>query len=276
MLLTSVWTKVSGVKLHALTAGEGPPIVLLHGWPTQAFLWRRMMPRLAAKHRVIAIDLPGFGDSDKPLDASYSFRYYREMLDGALEQLGVAETGLVVHDLGGPAGLYWASQQPERVTRLGLTNTLIYPEISLFLKGVILGLATPGLRAAATHPWSIRKAIQVGMADASKISKEDLAKYSSQFQEPQARRALAKAITNFSPKGFEEVAGYIKALKVPARMIYGRRDWALPDIANTVARLRADLPAMEITELADCGHFLQEERPEEVAEMLAVFFEAEK
>ena len=73
---TSHFTTVNNLRLHYLEAGEGDPILLLHGFPTSSHLWRNVMPELAKTHRVIAIDLPGYGLSDKPLDATYDFEFY--------------------------------------------------------------------------------------------------------------------------------------------------------------------------------------------------------
>ncbi len=102
--------EVEGLRLHYLEAGEGDPVLLLHGWPTSSFLWRNLIPILAEGNRVIAPDLPGFGRSDKPLDASYSFGFYNRVLDGFLSAVGVSRLhGLAVHDIGGPIGLHWAS-----------------------------------------------------------------------------------------------------------------------------------------------------------------------
>src|ERR1700722_19545561 len=129
---TSAHVEVDGLRLHYLTAGSGSgaPVLLLHGWPTSSFLWRNVMPAIAAHRRVIALDLPGFGRSSKPLDASYSFRFYRRALDGFLGALGIDRIGLAVHDLGGPVGLSWAMLEPARRERLALLNTIVYPELS--------------------------------------------------------------------------------------------------------------------------------------------------
>ena len=79
---------------------------------------------------MVALDLPGFGASDKPLDVQYDFDLFERTLDGFLAALGIDEVGLAVHDLGGPVGVHWAVHRPERVTKLALLNTLVYPEFS--------------------------------------------------------------------------------------------------------------------------------------------------
>src|SRR5688572_7072818 len=110
--------EVRGLRVAYRAAGEGPPVVLLHGWPTSSYLWRGVIPALAgAGRRVIAPDLPGFGASEKPPDAPYTIGFQAEVLDAFLGAVGVGRTALVVHDLGGPIGLRWAEDHPDRLER---------------------------------------------------------------------------------------------------------------------------------------------------------------
>lgn len=263
---------VGEVKLHYLEAGMGPPVVLLHGWPTSSFLWRDVIPPIAERNRVIALDLPGFGRSDKPLGASYSFRYFDEILEGALAALGIEKTSLVVHDLGGPVGLYWASRRLERIERLALLNTLVYPRVSWAVMLFVLALRLPGLRSFMVSPRGLRGAMRLGVADPARLSQEVYAEVQAPFATRDARRALVKTGINLSPKGFAALARRLPAFKGPVRIIYGERDRILPDVAKTMARVKRDLPQAEVTALPDCGHFLQEERPEEIGRLLAAFF----
>ena len=77
-MIQSKYITIENLKLHYLEEGEGEVVLLLHGFPTSSHLWRNVMPSIAATHRVIALDLPGFGRSDKPLSASYSFNFHRQ------------------------------------------------------------------------------------------------------------------------------------------------------------------------------------------------------
>jgi len=264
---------VDDLELHYREAGDGPPVVLLHGWPTSSLLWRNVMPRMTNANRVIAPDLPGFGASSKPLDASYSFRFFKRALDGFLDAMNVGRTGLVVHDLGGPIGLYWASQQaPGRLSRLSILNTLVYPELSLAAKAFVLGARLPGVRALLTSQWGLKKALFTGVTDKTRLRPDAIETFQAPFESRAARKALAKAGTGLVPAGLAEVADWIRTLTIPVRIIYGARDRILPDIERTVARLEADLEDVETTRFQDCGHFLQEERPEELGDLLAEFF----
>jgi pimeloyl-ACP methyl ester carboxylesterase len=92
------------------------------------------------------------------------------------------------------------------------------------------------------------------------------------FQTPEARRALADAGIGLEPDGFVEIARLLPSLRMPVRVVYGERDRILPDVGETMARVKADLPQAEITALPECGHFLQEEAPAEIGRLLARFF----
>lgn len=266
------YAKVGKLRLHYQEQGSGPVVLLLHGWPTSSFLWRNVMPSLAKENRVIALDLPGFGLSDKPLDQPYTFRFYAGVLDGFLESLGIKELSLAVHDLGGPVGLFWACHNPQRIQKLGILNTLVYPELSWAVKLFVLSLKLPLIRSFMVSPLALKMGIQIGVNDSKRLAKDAIAGTQQPFQTHEAREALIRSGADLNPKGFFLIGKRIGQFKIPVRIIYGERDRILPDIAQTVARLQSDLPQAEAFGLADCGHFLQEERPEEVGRLLAEFF----
>jgi len=272
---TGEFVEAEGLRLHYLEQGSGEPVLLLHGWPTSSFLWRNMIGTLAEHNRVIALDLPGFGRSDKPLDASYSFRFYSRVLDGFLNALQVEGTGLAVHDLGGPVGLYWASEHPERVRRLALLNTLVYPRPSWAVIAFVAACRIPGVRSWVVSPSGLKRAMRIGVADPDRLTEEAIRGVQEPFRTAEARRALLKAGTGLHPGGFEQIATWLASIEVPVRIVYGERDRILPDVAKTMRRVSSDVDAVEVTALPDCGHFLQEERPAEIARMLSEFFRSD-
>lgn len=271
---SSHFVDVDGLRIHYRNAGQGLPVVLLHGWPTSSFLWRNVMPAIAQHRRAIAIDLPGFGRSDKPLDASYSFRFHARVLDGVFAALDIERLGLAVHDLGGPIGLYWACHNPDRIERLALLNTIVYPEMSWAVVAFVASTKLPLIRNLMTSGWGLRMALRLGVGDRSRLRADALEQISTPFERRDDRRALAKAGHGLSPKGFVEIADTLPQLTCPVRVVYGARDRILPDVAKTMRRVTDDLPQTELTELPDCGHFLQEDRPDEVGRLLAEFFAA--
>lgn len=270
--MESHYATVNGLRLHYLEAGSGPPVLFLHGWPTNAQLWREIIPVVGEHRRAIALDLPGFGASDKPIDRRYDFAFYERTLEGFREHLGVEKIGLAVHDLGGPVGLYWATRHPERVIDLAVLNTLVFPEFSWAVKAFMLALRTPIVRRYLTSAAGLRAAMRLGVHDKRRITPEVAALYQSPYESDQARKALLLSALGASLGGFRRIEKGLSRLDVPIRVVYGRRDRILPDVATTMQRLATILPQAEVTELADAGHFLQEDAPGEVARLLAAFF----
>ena len=88
--LSSHFVQIENTKIHYLTAGAGDPIVLIHGFPTSSYLWRNVIIELAGHYQVIALDLPGYGKSDKRIEDSFSFRYYSRILTGFMDNVGLA------------------------------------------------------------------------------------------------------------------------------------------------------------------------------------------
>jgi len=108
---------VDGVRMHYVTGGTGPPLVLLHGWPQTWFAWRAVMPALAERYTIYAVDLPGLGDSEGSptgYDKATLARSVHGLVDG---ELGLEDVRLVAHDLGAGVGFQYASQFPQDVAR---------------------------------------------------------------------------------------------------------------------------------------------------------------
>jgi pimeloyl-ACP methyl ester carboxylesterase len=261
-----------GLQLHYREVGSGPPVLMLHGWPTSSYLWRNILPEVGKHRRAIALDLPGFGRSDKPLDASYSFRYHERVLDGFLAALGIDTLGLVVHDLGGPIGLWWAVHHADRIDKLGLLNTIVYPPFSAAVMAFVGACRVPGLSHLISSQWGLKVAMQIGVGDRSRLSDEAVRAVQEPFESRAARRALCKAGYGLHPRGFNEIVERLPSLRMPIRAIYGQKDRILPEVGPTMERIARELPQTELTVLPDCGHFCQEERPEEIGQMLDSFF----
>jgi haloalkane dehalogenase len=268
----SAQVQVDGLELHYRELGSGPAVLLLHGWPTSSFLWRDVMPPIARESRAIALDLPGFGRSSKPLDSSYSFRFFDRVLDGFLAELEIDELSIAVHDLGGPIGLHWAVHNPERVRKLALLNTVVYPKLSWAVVAFGLACRVPLARSWMSSPSGLAFAMRLGMANRANLTEEVVAGVQEPYRAKDSRKALLQAGIGLHPGGLKEIERRLPALGVPVRVVYGERDRILPDIAKTAERVKRDLPAAEVTALPHCGHFLQEDAPDEVGELLAEFF----
>lgn len=265
--------EVGDLTLAYRELGDGPPVLLLHGWPTSSYLWRDVMPALAEGNRVIALDLPGYGGSSKPAGAKYDFAMNDAAIDGFLDALGVEQTALAVHDIGGPVGLHWAVNRPGRVTKLALLNTLVYPEFDEMAVKFVETLGTPGPREQLTSPAGLEFSMKFGLADESNLTEECLAAVLEPFGTDAERSSLAAAGIGLDPAGFEEIARLLPNAfpDTPVHIVYGEQDRILPTVAETMARVKRDLPHAEITSLPAAGHFLQEEAADEIGELLAQF-----
>ena len=247
-------------------------MLLLHGWPTSSYLWREVMQPVAKSNRAIALDLPGFGASSKPVHASYDFGFFEEAIDGFLAELGIDRVSLAVHDLGGPIGVHWAITRPSRVERLAILNTLLYARLHWTAVAFVGAAKVPGVRALLGSDWMLDLTMRVGTAKPERRTDEVLAAVREPFQTRDARRVLVKAAQGLSVKTYRGIEDELPNLTMPVRAIYGERDRVLPDVARTMAKLERDIPGAQVTALPNCGHFLQEDDPERVGALLAEFF----
>lgn len=269
--IESKFTSIEGNRIHYTIAGKGDPILLIHGFPTSSYLWRNIIIELSDQFHVIAIDLPGYGQSDKRIEDSYSFRYYNRILSGFLDQLDIESITLGVHDVGGPIGLYWMVQNMGRVDRLILFNTLVYPKFSWAVK--LFGLATviPGVRSWLTSADGIRWAMRLGVHNKDKLTQEIIKNYQSPFVDKQSRKVLLKSVQRLSLKGFKEIEEKLHSFKGPIQIIFGENDKILPKVASTMKRVQQNLPQADIVALPKTGHFLQEDDPGRISEIIRTF-----
>ena len=114
--------------------------------------------------------------------------------------------------------------------------------------------------------------MRFGVENKDRLEGDILAAYQAPFRDKAARKALLKTAYGLHPKGFKQIARDLPMFDCPVRVVYGNNDRILPDVARTMTRVKRDLPQAEVTALEGCGHFLQEDRPDEVGRLLADFF----
>jgi haloalkane dehalogenase len=263
---------VDGLTVAYVDEGVGPPVLLLHGWPTSSFLYRHITPVLARHHRVVVPDLPGFGASSKPVDRTYTFELFASVLDALVERLGLDDLGLVVHDLGGPIGVHWALHRPGRIWRLALLNTLLYPDFDPTVVEFVMTLADEDRRHELVSEDGLREVLRVGVSDPDALSDEALDGLTAPFTSAEDRQALAQAGFGLHPDGFAAIARLLPDLEIPVLGLYGADDKILPDVAETFEHVQRDVPHAQIEAVPGAGHFLQEEVSSLLAERLAQFF----
>lgn len=122
----SRFVEVDGATMHYVEEGEGAPILFLHGNPTSAYLWRNIIPYVSDQGRAIAVDLIGFGQSDK-VEGAYTFQDHYGYVEGFVEALGLEDVTLVVHDWGSALGLYYAANNSDNVAAVAFMEALTPP-----------------------------------------------------------------------------------------------------------------------------------------------------
>lgn len=116
---------LNGIRVHYHQAGEGPDVMLIHGWGSSRRMWWHLAPGLAARHRVWALDLPGFGESDKPADDWYSIPNYTALLSDFIQQVIGDQVHLIGHSMGGLIAFDVAASHPDALKRLVTINPLV-------------------------------------------------------------------------------------------------------------------------------------------------------
>lgn len=269
------WVDVGGLETWVVRAGPraGTPVVLLHGIPTSAYLYRNVMRGLMEDADCLAFDWPGFGSSAKPRKGDYTHQAREAHLEGLLDAVGIDKLDLVVHDVGGPAGLLFAVRHPERVRRLVILNTTVYrrdykpplPAVAQFV---------PGIRALS-RPFFNRPMAEYfmkkGLAHPERLSAPVLDVYWKLLRQGDGIGPVLDTWAQF-PQGagaVREIREKMGAFPNPVLVLFGAEDPYLPP-ANA-ERLAKDFPHARLELLKDAGHFLQEDAPDVVADRLRDF-----
>lgn len=164
-------------------------------------------------------------------------------------------------------------QNMERVNRLILFNTLVYPEFSWAVKLFALSTILPGIKDWLTSPSGIKKALQIGVYNKSKLTEDIIRNYQSPFLHKNSRKVLLKSVQRLSLKGFKEIEKKLHLFKGPIQIIYGEKDRILPKVSSTMKKVKENLPQSNIMSLPNCGHFLQEDSPKQISNIILEFMQ---
>lgn len=276
------WVSARGVRFHVAEAGSGEDaVLLLHGWPQHWYEWRHLMPALADRHRVLAMDLRGFGWSDAPrVPESYRKEELVSDVLAVLDELGLQRVGLVGHDWGGWLGFLLGLRAPERIRRY-LALNILHPWVSqtaalphLWRFTYQWVIASPGLGYALHRSGRItRLALRQGVNHPSAWESGAMESFVENLAEPDRAWAGVQMYRQFTLHELLPVSRgrYRQArLTVPTRMLFGTEDAVLrPQLLRGYERHADD---MEVELVPGCGHFIADERPELVIERARDFF----
>ena len=267
---------VGGFAMHVMTAGEGRPILMLHGNPTWGFLYRKIAARLIDEPvQLIMPDLIGLGFSDKPRDPHiHTLEQHAKWLATAIDALDLRDLVFVGQDWGGPIGtLALADHHPDRLAGIVLMNTVVSPpkpgfkstffhrfsRMPVISDIVFRGLSFPQINLNMAQ--GDRAPIRAGVARAYRYP----LRY---FDDRVAPLALARMVPDSSEHPsiapLSRVQTYLEAFDGPAALVWGEKDPVLGRLCNRAARI---LPQATV-QRTDGGHFLQEEHPEAIAKAI--------
>ncbi|HEV3375756.1 MAG TPA: alpha/beta fold hydrolase [Thermoleophilaceae bacterium] len=263
---------VDGVRLHVAEAGDGPPLVLVHGWPQHWWCWRHLIPRLAPSYRVLAPDLRGFGWSDAP-PGDYAKSTFATDLLALLDAEGLDRVRLIGHDWGGYAAFLLALERPDRVQSLlalDIAPPWVRPSLPRprhmavpLLASYQLLLATPvlGPRTLMSGAGTVRKLIRAGSGPQMAWRDEDLDTYATVLRQPERARASSACYRTFLTRELPTVVrrgDRSRGLRVPTLLAMGA--------ASPLRWILDPQPSHNLTieAIPGAGHFLPEEAPDEV------------
>ncbi len=262
------------VKLFYEEEGKGAPVLLIHGFGTSTYTWRHIAPELALTHKVIAVDLKGFGQSDKPFDGRYSEFDQAELLAQLIEDLDLRNLTIVGHSFGGGIALLLAlendSRLEGRISKLVLLDSIAYPQhIPVFFRLLDVPFVSHlGLRMVPPTVQT-RVALRIAYFDDSKIDPDEVETYAAPLKTAAGKHAIIYSARQIMPDDLDEIAERYKSITLPTLILWCDHDRIVP--LEIGLKLRRTLPNSSLRLVQDCGHMPQEEQPETTLELLQGF-----
>lgn len=265
------YAEFESMRMHHLDEGSGDPILLLHGEPTWSYLYRRMIPILATRFRVIAPDYLGFGRSDKPIEIEdYTYDLHVGSIRALVDSLDLRHITVVVQDWGGPIGLRVAAEAKERFARLVVLNTGLFAS---------KGWPTPGFMQWRNFAERVGRDMPVGRiiqsATTRELDAETLRAYEAPWPVPESKAGVAAfpllvPLTQDDPNAAAmlRIMDALRAWDVPALVCWSDSDPVFPlEAGEAMARL---LPgaAGQMHTIQGASHMLQEDEGEQIANLI--------
>ncbi|MFV1963025.1 MAG: haloalkane dehalogenase [Acidimicrobiia bacterium] len=278
----SKYVDVHGSKMHYIDEGEGDPILFLHGNPTSSYLWRNIIPHLSGQARCVAVDLIGMGRSDHP-NIPYRYDDQYHYLSGFIDALELGSNlTLVIHDWGSGLGFRWAHDHAGDVRAIAFMEAMIRT-LSLDDMPGSLRVAFRMMRAPVTG-WLMVSVANIFLKKMlpdlthAKMSPEALAYYRSAFPTIASRKAVLQWPREVPLDGkpadnvaiVEAYREWLTRTEFPKLLFYGNAGVAIKEAE--VAWCRERLSNLDVVDLGDAIHFVQETHPETIGTELSKWY----
>jgi pimeloyl-ACP methyl ester carboxylesterase len=275
MSLPGSLVELSMGRVFVHRAGRGRPLVLVHGFMMSHWYWRLVIPALAERFEVLSVDLPGFGESDRPHPDrfGYDHRAFAGALAELAQRLGLAPAVFVGHSMGGGSILSLAAERPELVERLVLVAPAWHPLRVPPLEARVLAspLGWRAFDAVLTRGLVRRSMLRDHFKDPTPVTDEHVDFYWERLNRPGGRRAAYAAIRGLlALDGDPRLAGRVRA---PTLIAAAEEDRVVP--LESLRRLHRDIPGAALEVVPAAGHNVQLERPVELLRCVLPFVDAE-
>lgn len=260
---------VSGNSIAYLHSGSGEPVLLVHGITTYSFIWKNIIPSLAADYEVLAVDLLGCGDSDKPLNVSYAIKDHAERMKEFITILGIRKFHFVGHGLGGSIGQIFAVRYPELLYDLTMINTVAYDHWPV---QPIMAMRTPIVRQlliAAMDIGAFALIVKRGIYHKERVTPELIDLFMKPMLKPGGRKAFLHYAKSLNNQDLIEIEKKLCELAMPVLIIRGDADHYLS--AAISEKLCREIPGSLLIRIPAGGHFIQEDEPEQLVQEIKTF-----
>jgi pimeloyl-ACP methyl ester carboxylesterase len=264
------------IELYFESYGEGPPILMLHGFGGNLYTWRHLIQPLTERNRLILIDLKGFGKSPKPKDNLYGLQDQADLIYQFIVDNDLRGLTLVGHSLGGAIALLVSlkliKEKPEFLSTLVLIDSAGYRQKLPFVMRI---LRTPIIRSIAFAFLSDKKMVRLTLEkayfDDAKITRDQVSAYAEPLGSDGARHALVRTLNKLGDKNIDKITRQYSEITVPTLIIWGRKDEVIKlEIGEA---LRKAITNSEIKIIEECGHIPHEEKPAETIKILRTFLQ---
>lgn len=253
---------VDGENIHYVDEGKGPPVVLIHGFGGHTYSYRYLIPELAPDHRVVALDLLGFGYSERVSDADYSHQAQAGRVLGLMDALGIEKASLVGHSMGGEVAMRVAAAHPERVDRLALVASVSGDRVRAL---PVTPLVKPFLPLSSVLFG--KQMFRASFFDKSKATDEVWRAY----HEPATIRGSMDGLYKIMKHTRGDPPIQVTSITAPVLLMSAEHERIIPRWMSR--RLRERFPEAETAVIGEAGHVLLEERPAECNAVLRRFLD---